>query len=185
MKYKLHLFAVCWVCPRIIHWRSFTYIFCWKCPYGSYGHTTHWRQETSVNQGMHNFNYWSIEEKDSKKFCHPTGSEGEKFPDSFCKVCVSYVYILYLLWQRFFFKSQVIAANKFDIRKCDDFVWVTKDELLEYFPEQAEFLTRWSSDDVSFCSNFRLGLLETDFMSRQSDCNFSVCHSSSIAEFWT
>lgn len=44
--------------------------------------------------------------------------------------------------QRFFFKSQVIAANKFDISKCDDFVWVTKDELLEYFPEQAEFLNQ-------------------------------------------
>lgn len=44
--------------------------------------------------------------------------------------------------KRFFFKSQVIAANKFDIRKCDDFVWVTKDELLEYFPEQAEFLNK-------------------------------------------
>uniref|UniRef100_M1ATL5 DECOY n=1 Tax=Solanum tuberosum TaxID=4113 RepID=M1ATL5_SOLTU len=44
--------------------------------------------------------------------------------------------------KRFFFKSQVIAANKFDIRKCDDFVWVTKDELLEYFPKQAEFLSK-------------------------------------------
>ncbi|XP_060178598.1 uncharacterized protein LOC132608848 [Lycium barbarum] len=44
--------------------------------------------------------------------------------------------------KRFFFKSQVIAANKFDIKKCDDFVWVTKDELLEYFPEQAEFLNK-------------------------------------------
>ncbi|KAH0681071.1 hypothetical protein KY284_022156 [Solanum tuberosum] len=44
--------------------------------------------------------------------------------------------------KRFFFKSQVIAANKFDIRKCDDFFWVTKDELLEYFPELAEFLNK-------------------------------------------
>ncbi|XP_009610439.1 uncharacterized protein [Nicotiana tomentosiformis] len=44
--------------------------------------------------------------------------------------------------KRFFFKSQVIATNTFDIRKCDDFVWVTKDELLEYFPEQAEFLNK-------------------------------------------
>ncbi|XP_059295536.1 uncharacterized protein LOC132048864 [Lycium ferocissimum] len=44
--------------------------------------------------------------------------------------------------KRFFFKSQVIAANKFDIKKCDDFIWVTKDELLEYFPEQAEFLNK-------------------------------------------
>ncbi|KAF8035554.1 hypothetical protein BT93_C1554 [Corymbia citriodora subsp. variegata] len=46
------------------------------------------------------------------------------------------------LFKRFFFKSQVIATNKFNIRKCKDFVWVTKDELLEYFPEQAEFLNK-------------------------------------------
>ncbi|KAF5464359.1 hypothetical protein F2P56_014440 [Juglans regia] len=45
-------------------------------------------------------------------------------------------------FKRFFFKSQVIATNKFDIGKCEDFVWVTKDELLEYFPEQAEFLNK-------------------------------------------
>nr|GLL28032.1 39S ribosomal protein L46, mitochondrial-like [Ipomoea trifida] len=44
--------------------------------------------------------------------------------------------------KRFFFKSQVIAANKFDVSKCVDFVWVTKDELLEYFPQQAEFLDK-------------------------------------------
>jgi len=44
--------------------------------------------------------------------------------------------------KRFFFKSQVIASNKFEIAKCQDFVWVTKDELLEYFPEQAEFLNK-------------------------------------------
>ncbi|CAN6705001.1 unnamed protein product [Malus baccata var. baccata] len=42
--------------------------------------------------------------------------------------------------KQFFFKSQVIAANKFDIGKCEDFVWVTKDELIEYFPEKADFL---------------------------------------------
>ncbi|MBA0646220.1 hypothetical protein Goklo_014201 [Gossypium klotzschianum] len=40
------------------------------------------------------------------------------------------------------FKSQVIDTNKFNIRKCEDFVWVTKDELLEYFPEQAEFFKK-------------------------------------------
>lgn len=40
--------------------------------------------------------------------------------------------------QRFFFKSQVIAQPKFDIGKCEDYVWVTKDELMEYFPEQGE-----------------------------------------------
>lgn len=42
--------------------------------------------------------------------------------------------------KKFFFKSQVIATNKFNIGGCDDFVWVTKDELLEYFPDQAEYL---------------------------------------------
>ncbi|MBA0809375.1 hypothetical protein Gohar_025036, partial [Gossypium harknessii] len=45
-------------------------------------------------------------------------------------------------FKRFFFKSQVIDTNKFDIQKCEDFVWVTKDELLEYFPEQAEFFKK-------------------------------------------
>ncbi|XP_010246565.1 PREDICTED: 39S ribosomal protein L46, mitochondrial-like, partial [Nelumbo nucifera] len=45
-------------------------------------------------------------------------------------------------FKRFFFKSQVIAANKFKIGKCEDHVWVTKDELMEYFPEQAAFLNQ-------------------------------------------
>lgn len=45
-------------------------------------------------------------------------------------------------FKRFFFKSQVIAANKFNIDNCDDFVWVTKEELLEYFPDQAEVLNQ-------------------------------------------
>ncbi|KAL8208072.1 hypothetical protein R6Q57_007484 [Mikania cordata] len=44
-------------------------------------------------------------------------------------------------FKRFFFKSQVIATNKVNI-KCKDFVWVTRDELLEYFPEHNEYLTR-------------------------------------------
>ncbi|KAL3829693.1 hypothetical protein ACJIZ3_018495 [Penstemon smallii] len=44
--------------------------------------------------------------------------------------------------KRFFFKSQVIATNKFDIGTCEDFVWVTKDELLEYFPQHAEYLNK-------------------------------------------
>ncbi|KAK2645502.1 hypothetical protein Ddye_020697, partial [Dipteronia dyeriana] len=42
-------------------------------------------------------------------------------------------------YKRFLFKSQAIATNKFQIGKCEDFAWVTKDELLEYFPEQAKF----------------------------------------------
>lgn len=46
------------------------------------------------------------------------------------------------IFQRFIFKSQVIATDKFDIKKGKDFVWVTKDELLEYFPEQAEYLDK-------------------------------------------
>ncbi|KAH9731757.1 39s ribosomal protein l46 [Citrus sinensis] len=45
-------------------------------------------------------------------------------------------------YKQFFFKSQVIASNKFTIGKCEDFVWVTKDELMEYFPESAEFLNK-------------------------------------------
>ncbi|KAL0290187.1 UNVERIFIED_CONTAM: hypothetical protein Sangu_2584500 [Sesamum angustifolium] len=44
--------------------------------------------------------------------------------------------------KRFFFKSQVIATNKFNIGTCEDYVWVTKDELLEYFPEQVEYLSK-------------------------------------------
>lgn len=44
--------------------------------------------------------------------------------------------------KRFIFKSQVIATDKFDIKKGKDFVWVTKDELLEYFPKQAEYLDK-------------------------------------------
>ncbi|GAA0150046.1 ribosomal protein [Lithospermum erythrorhizon] len=45
-------------------------------------------------------------------------------------------------FKRFFFKSQVIAAKKFNVGKCDDFLWVTKDEVLEIFPEQAKFLNK-------------------------------------------
>ncbi|XP_073045071.1 uncharacterized protein [Primulina eburnea] len=44
--------------------------------------------------------------------------------------------------KRFFFKSQVIATNKLNIGKCEDFVWVTKEELLNYFPEHAEYLNK-------------------------------------------
>ncbi|KAJ8754857.1 hypothetical protein K2173_015369 [Erythroxylum novogranatense] len=45
-------------------------------------------------------------------------------------------------YKRFFFKSQVIGTNKFKIGNCEDFIWVTKDELLEYFPEKASFFTK-------------------------------------------
>ncbi|CAN1138484.1 39S ribosomal protein L46, mitochondrial [Linum perenne] len=45
-------------------------------------------------------------------------------------------------YKQFFFKSQVIAANEFKISKCQDFVWVTKDELLEIFPEHAEYFKK-------------------------------------------
>ncbi|KAJ6940440.1 hypothetical protein NC651_006545 [Populus alba x Populus x berolinensis] len=45
-------------------------------------------------------------------------------------------------YKRFFFKSQMTAMNKFQIGKCEDFVWVTKDELLGYFPEQTEYLNK-------------------------------------------
>ena len=49
---------------------------------------------------------------------------------------------LWPIFQRFIFKSQVVAANKYDIKKGKDFVWVTKSELLEYFPEQAGYLDK-------------------------------------------
>ncbi|EPS64107.1 hypothetical protein M569_10674, partial [Genlisea aurea] len=45
-------------------------------------------------------------------------------------------------FKRFYFKCQVIAANKFDIGRCEDYVWATRDEVLEYFPEQAEYLKK-------------------------------------------
>ncbi|XP_031282762.1 54S ribosomal protein L17, mitochondrial [Pistacia vera] len=48
----------------------------------------------------------------------------------------------YPSFKRFIFKSQVIATNKFNIGKSEDYLWVTKDELLEYFPEQAEYLNK-------------------------------------------
>ena len=46
-------------------------------------------------------------------------------------------------FQRFFFKSQVVGtSNKYNIKNCEDFVWVTKDEILKYFPKQAKFFRR-------------------------------------------
>ncbi|CAN1297540.1 39S ribosomal protein L46, mitochondrial [Linum perenne] len=47
-----------------------------------------------------------------------------------------------LSYKQFFFKSQVIATNEFKISKCQDFVWVTKDELLEIFPEHADYFKK-------------------------------------------
>ncbi|KAI3869405.1 hypothetical protein MKW92_004918 [Papaver armeniacum] len=43
---------------------------------------------------------------------------------------------------RFFFKSQVIATNKFNVGKCEDYVWVTKDELLSIILSRQLFLIR-------------------------------------------
>ncbi|KAH0881952.1 hypothetical protein HID58_058048 [Brassica napus] len=40
---------------------------------------------------------------------------------------------------RFFFRCTVVAATKYKISNCEDFMWVTKDELLAFFPEHAEF----------------------------------------------
>ncbi|KAB2635530.1 39S ribosomal protein L46 [Pyrus ussuriensis x Pyrus communis] len=44
--------------------------------------------------------------------------------------------------KQLFYKFQVIATNKLNIGTCEDYVWVTKDELMEYFPEKAEFLNK-------------------------------------------
>ncbi|WVZ66482.1 hypothetical protein U9M48_015692 [Paspalum notatum var. saurae] len=46
------------------------------------------------------------------------------------------------LFKRFFFKSQVVGTTKYHIRKCKDYAWVTKDELLEYFPENKDFFSK-------------------------------------------
>ncbi|CAA7409586.1 unnamed protein product [Spirodela intermedia] len=44
--------------------------------------------------------------------------------------------------KRFFFKSQVVGADKYSVGKCRDFAWLTKDELIEHFPHQAAFLNQ-------------------------------------------
>ncbi|XP_057780402.1 uncharacterized protein LOC130998970 isoform X2 [Salvia miltiorrhiza] len=44
--------------------------------------------------------------------------------------------------KRFFFKSQLIATGKLNVGKCEDHLWVTKDELLEYFPQHGEYLNK-------------------------------------------
>ncbi|XP_078432266.1 decoy [Wolffia australiana] len=45
-------------------------------------------------------------------------------------------------FKRFFFKSQVVGTDKYKIGKCKDFAWVTKNELLEHFPDQSAFLNQ-------------------------------------------
>lgn len=47
-------------------------------------------------------------------------------------------------FKRFFSKAQVIDYQKsYDIRKCNDFLWLSKDELLEYFDaEEQEYLKK-------------------------------------------
>ncbi|KAG6522008.1 hypothetical protein ZIOFF_019142 [Zingiber officinale] len=45
-------------------------------------------------------------------------------------------------FKRFFFKSQVIGTSKLHIGNCKDFVWVTKDELIEHFPEHSSFFNK-------------------------------------------
>ena len=49
---------------------------------------------------------------------------------------------IFFICQRFFFKSQLIATSKINVGKCEDYLWVTKDELLEYFPQHAEYLNK-------------------------------------------
>jgi hypothetical protein len=91
-------------------------------------------------------------------------------------LCGNSLYLLILSFtqifcQKFFFKSQVIAKNKFDIGKCEDFVWVTKDELMEYFPEQAEFLNKmiisWWQWRWLFNQNYYLVL----WILKEDECN--------------
>ncbi|KAH0462768.1 hypothetical protein IEQ34_010343 [Dendrobium chrysotoxum] len=62
-------------------------------------------------------------------FAHMVIEPTEISPDSPC-------------FKRFFFKSQVIGVTKVNVGKCEDHVWVTKDELMKYFPDQAEFLNK-------------------------------------------
>ncbi|KAK1272511.1 hypothetical protein QJS04_geneDACA007852 [Acorus gramineus] len=45
-------------------------------------------------------------------------------------------------FKRFFFKSQVLGRDKYTVGKCEDYVWVTKDELMEYLPEHTELLDK-------------------------------------------
>ncbi|KAL0919462.1 hypothetical protein M5K25_011557 [Dendrobium thyrsiflorum] len=62
-------------------------------------------------------------------FAHMVTEPTEISPDSPC-------------FKRFFFKSQVIGVTKLNVGKCEDHIWVTKDELMKYFPDQAEFLNK-------------------------------------------
>lgn len=89
----------------------------------------------------------------------------------------------FFFFQRFFFKSQVTAMDKFKIEKCEDFVWVTKDELLGYFPEQTEYLNKmiiswfgrqWGPN--ALCFRTRMDCLWFCFA-------FNTCHSLSRRNF--
>ena len=37
------------------------------------------------------------------------------------------------VWQRFFFRSQLLGQVRYRALNCKDYAWVTKEELLEYF----------------------------------------------------
>ncbi|RWW36626.1 hypothetical protein BHE74_00058337, partial [Ensete ventricosum] len=66
-----------------------------------------------------------------------------EFVLSLLKNCFLFAaFLTIVFFQRFFFKSQVIGTSKLQIGECKDFVWVTKDEVMEYFPEQASFFNK-------------------------------------------
>ncbi|KAL8495125.1 hypothetical protein ACS0TY_019334 [Phlomoides rotata] len=70
-------------------------------------------------------------------------SLAQPFHSHRCYYCHTFLLkYLNILRQQFFFKSLVVDAKRFNIEQCEDYVWVTKDELLEYFPEQAEYLNK-------------------------------------------
>ncbi|KAG8471336.1 hypothetical protein CXB51_036928 [Gossypium anomalum] len=72
---------------------------------------------------------------------HMVIQQMENVPEPFKVFQAKWLYYLPLILIHFF-ETQVVDTNKFNIRKCEEFVWVTKDEHLEYFPEQAEFFKK-------------------------------------------